>query len=307
MARPIPVKYRTLPVVAIYHLRSFAYSVTSYNNIIVVRFLPLFDNTMFPTPLQSWLCFLILFITTVAVLSLAFTHPKSHQRDAASLLVICLYILFYRDTQFLQNETLKIALNTFSIIQIGHIVRIVSVDRLSYIPEQLQHANHSKVAISTTDGRRFSWALSAVFNFRAIHTTEQAKGTPRFHRGHINYVPSRMRFLSVKCLTLTVRILILAVWGGGWPLLHLPDDCAAPKEYLFSRLGDVTPQEVVQRTWATFLFWLRGYLNHSTAYDLISVVCVASKQSNPISWPPMYGSLTDSYTIRGWWGSVNVL
>ncbi|KAL7912364.1 hypothetical protein GGI35DRAFT_492273 [Trichoderma velutinum] len=261
------------------------------------------------TPLQLWLLGLMAAVKFMAASSVAFLPASSRCREFAAAVILGLYFFFYRDTQLLKVEALRISLNTFSVIQVGNIVDILCISRITY-PNVHQakaqqndgQAQREAASVKPGIGQKFSWGLAMVWNFRGVSTPQQVKGIPCFWRRDPSYVPEKAAFLARRCLGIAVRIIILKAWGPAWPLLSPSVDLAFGKQYLFSRIWAVSSHEMLIRVWATGLFWIRGYLNHSVAYDIISVIAVALRLSSPRDWPPMYGSLRGCRSIRAWWG-----
>lgn len=267
------------------------------------------------TPLQLWLLGLMTTAKIISASSIAFLHPSSRVRDLVGTTVLGLYFFFYRDTQLLKVEGLRIAVNTFAVIQVGNIIDVLCITRLAFpnAPSSTGTQGHNGEAKKTESSvksgpfRKFWWALVTIWNFRGVGMPQQVKGIPNFQRCDASFMPGRATFLLRRCVSIAIRMAILKEWGNGWPLLSPAVDLAFPKQYLFSRMQDISSHEILIRIWATGLFWAKGYLNHSVAYDLFSAVAVTSGISQPRSWPPMYGSLVDCHSIRNWWGYVSLL
>lgn len=263
------------------------------------------------TSLHIWLLGIFFIATCLVAAAVAFTPASSRHRDVVAILILGMYFIFYRDTQLLKIEALRIAVNTFSVIQVGNLLDLLCITRIAF-PSTVTASSAGKKDSGVADGqsikanagiaKRFLWGISVLWNFRNVGSSEQPSKLPAFRRGDNEYVPSRLVFLVRRSFSLVVRIAILRAWGGGWPFLSPLSDMAFPKQYFFSRMWDVSASEFLVRCWATFLFWTRGYLNHSVAYDILSIIMVASMISPPRNWPPMYGSIIDACSVRAWWG-----
>ncbi|KKO96696.1 hypothetical protein THAR02_11197 [Trichoderma harzianum] len=211
------------------------------------------------TPLQLWLLGLMAAVKLLAASSVAFLPVSSRCREFAAAVILGLYFLFYRDTQLLKVEALKISLNTFSVIQVGNIVDVLCISRTTYpnVPQAKAQQNDGQVRRETASvksgiGQRFSWGLATVWNFRGVGTPQEVKGIPHFWRRDPSYVPEKAAFLARRCLGIAVRIVILKAWGPAWPLLSPSVDLAFGKQYLFSRIGAVSSHEMLIRVWATY-------------------------------------------------------
>ena len=78
----------------------------------------------------------------------------------------------------------------------------------------------------------------------------------------------------------------------------------AEREKLFSRLSEVTAKEFMTRNVITFWFAIVNVLYLTWIYSLLALVSVGTGMSPPAAWPPLFGSLSDASTLRGFWGYV---
>ncbi|PLN84691.1 membrane bound O-acyl transferase family-domain-containing protein [Aspergillus taichungensis] len=80
---------------------------------------------------------------------------------------------------------------------------------------------------------------------------------------------------------------------------HWQEHFARNAEFLF--LGASLTQ-LGARVAATLLFWAGTYCLLDAAYLFVSVLSVAFGFTQPHEWPPLFGSLTDAYSVRRFWG-----
>ena len=149
---------------------------------------------------------------------------------------------------------------------------------------------------------RLHFGFSSAFNGRMIGTPWEVKGVPPFSTKDDNYVPTQTQFILQTCLRLLTAYLVLDVltaWGD-------PDK--NPVNYsldlvpIFRRLGEVTVEQIAIRLITTIALWTSIYCIITMLYSVVSLTAVLSGVSEVRSWPPVYGSLSKAYTIRGFWG-----
>lgn len=137
---------------------------------------------------------------------------------------------------------------------------------------------------------------------RLIGTKYQVKNVPPFKTSNPAYIPSRASFLLRKALTVCVCYL----------LLDLATSSAKPAENrilysldkipFFSRLGDVSGKEISRKLVEGVGYWTASYCTmqqcYMGAWAFLCVVC----GSDPAYWRPNFGSLSEGYTLRRFWG-----
>ncbi|KAF3924519.1 hypothetical protein ABW21_db0202499 [Orbilia brochopaga] len=178
----------------------------------------------------------------------------------------------------------------------------------------LQNIDSSDSLISRThNGRPPSplvkiWrAMSYCVNARGINTPHQIKNVPAFNSKKLDWVPSRRRFLLTNSVWFVALYAVqdllysqeLSVADEG---RFLGVDC----ENLFVRNpqdGPFTNEQLGYRVAITMLVWsLLIPLAVTLQYTFLSLVAVGTGLSEPRNWPPAFGSVKDSYTLRLFWG-----
>lgn len=152
--------------------------------------------------------------------------------------------------------------------------------------------------------RRSKWtvknllaALSLLCNWRRIGTPWQISKIPPFSQDRS--VPSRGRLILKRLLFVVASFAVLDIYSG---LRPDPSTFEVGKVALFSRLGDISAAEATFRLVHTAGFFLSAVVGVYLLYAMITVVVLCTGLSTPASCPPMFGSLSDAYTIRGFWG-----
>lgn len=75
---------------------------------------------------------------------------------------------------------------------------------------------------------------------------------------------------------------------------------------ILTRLDEVTVEEIITRIATTLFFWIAGYLIVQAYFSFWAFLVVAFGFDRPEWWRPMFGSLSECYTIRGFWGHVKL-
>ncbi|KAJ3580174.1 hypothetical protein NPX13_g392 [Xylaria arbuscula] len=152
---------------------------------------------------------------------------------------------------------------------------------------------------------RLKWGVDAIMLWRAPGTIWEAKGTPHFDSHDSARVPSRSRFLRKTIAKLLLSWLVFDL------LSLLPPMTAQQREEafmwqkvpFFSRVSDAaSAQEILIRVQSTFLFWLATYFILDMFYCAASLLGVMLGFGAVDRWRPLFGSVTQSSSIRRFWG-----
>jgi hypothetical protein len=147
---------------------------------------------------------------------------------------------------------------------------------------------------------RLQWGLSTATTWRAPATPWEVKGTP-----HFKQLPSRGHFIAENTMRLIWSLLILDMMSlvGGQPN---PEANAAKfswdKVRILTRLGEVSRDEVILRIVVVYVRWMAIYYFIQAFYCFLAIIFVSTGILEVISWPPMFGSITQMYTVRHTWG-----
>lgn len=141
---------------------------------------------------------------------------------------------------------------------------------------------------------RFGW--DSTFGYRHIGTPQESKNTPHFDNNDPDYVPSRKAFflrqmmIIVRCY-LVVDFINAVGHNRTWKNVEI-----------FSRIHDVSKEELMWRFIRVVGFWLTVQSLWTTIFTLISMIAVALRFSEPRFWRPLFASPSEAYTIRRFWG-----
>jgi len=144
---------------------------------------------------------------------------------------------------------------------------------------------------------RLAFGFDAATSRRHVNTPYEVKNCP-----HFSEVPSRSRFLlettrSVILCYLFIDLNDLNAQSDQDISLFSPD-----KVGFFSRLGRVTPEEVVVKFVVAAILWATSYCMIRMTYDMVAIVAVATGITDARAWRPLFGSFWDIYSVRAFWG-----
>jgi hypothetical protein len=217
----------------------------------------------------------------------------------------------------LQLSSLRISTNTYANTHLtvhAWLTLLRSVDLLLLKKIYITPTLNTSSALSfyrpnvATKSRFFRlWAaISLLLSARYIGTPWQLPKIPPFSKSNPSYIPSRMTFL-LKTSALFITMYLLC---DTFNLLERSETMSAafPAEHeqLFSRLSEVTLKELAARNVTTFWFAVVNVLFLTWIYSFLALVSVGSGLTPPAAWPPLFGSLRDSSTLRGFWGYESV-
>ena len=148
---------------------------------------------------------------------------------------------------------------------------------------------------------RLSFGLYYALDMRFSGTPWEVKNVPPFSANDPKHVPSRARYLRKTTGRLLMFLLFLDLCTFGAPN---DDDVMFTLDRIpiLSRLHDVSLEEVITRTCASVAFWLIIYCIIRAMYNVLAIVAVTTHLTEVKAWRPLYGSLSDAWSIRQFWG-----
>ncbi|KAI9726261.1 MAG: hypothetical protein M1834_009063 [Cirrosporium novae-zelandiae] len=152
---------------------------------------------------------------------------------------------------------------------------------------------------------KFRWGMNLALNPRRLGTPWQIKNVPRFSSKDPGYVPSRSRFLTSRA----VHLILLWLFLDTVTSQRVPEEQARylsyEKQYLFSRWGEVSAEELIVRTVSFITYWFTTVATNMLMHEGFAVLFVGLGISEPKEWPPLFHSLScwvDTYTLKQLWG-----
>ncbi|KAG9237506.1 membrane bound O-acyl transferase family-domain-containing protein [Amylocarpus encephaloides] len=149
--------------------------------------------------------------------------------------------------------------------------------------------------------QRFMFGLNKVNSQRNVGSAYEI--VPPFSSKDPAYVPSRRAFLMwVGAKALGAYILLDVMTSGEADVSKTPILFAADKVFLFSRLGDVTLEELKLRASVSIGHWIGSYLVLQLFHSSLAFGTVALGFYEPKSWPPLFNSFSTVWSLRQYWG-----
>lgn len=78
-------------------------------------------------------------------------------------------------------------------------------------------------------------------------------------------------------------------------------DLKHPHGHLISRLGEIDAVELVIRVYYTLLIVFQQYFVLAMPHAILSCLAVACFDANIAGWPPLFGHVSEAYTLRRWY------
>ncbi|GKZ38613.1 hypothetical protein AbraIFM66950_010922 [Aspergillus brasiliensis] len=175
----------------------------------------------------------------------------------------------------------------------------------------IQHINLLLIARADLTGQPRTIAGKLMSSFALLQTTRgvgtpwQVKNIPRHPLVLRAKPPSRGQFISRQLAIAIWEVLALTLVLS---LLATHDVQDHDGSYIYGsgrefELAGSSLKQLLARITVSFLFGFPGSMLFLDAlYRIGSLISVAVGMATIASWPPEFGSLADTYTVRGFWG-----
>ncbi|KAK3315644.1 membrane bound O-acyl transferase family-domain-containing protein [Apodospora peruviana] len=252
--------------------------------------------------MTSWFPPLSLALTSQSLTALAFAYTKTDSilRLPVSVCVAALTWQFHHTLpDVLANRLLMTLLTTPMWIQCIKTFDDLCITRISFEKEKKRSPNQGLQTNS-----RISWALAMLWNARGIGTPWQIDRLPpwSYHQPS-GWIPSRRRELLRHARNFVICYFVLDVFASQ-PPPDLEGMMAVDNQALFSRLCIMSAEEVIFRFAAVFGFWLNTFCSITILNSIFSLAYLTVFLRPVEMVPPIFGKLSDAYTLRQFWGST---
>ncbi|RAK87580.1 toxin biosynthesis protein Tri7-like protein [Aspergillus costaricaensis CBS 115574] len=152
---------------------------------------------------------------------------------------------------------------------------------------------------------KFASAFALLQSTRGIGTPWQVKNIPSHPLVLRAKPPSRGYFMSRQLAIAIWEVLALVLVLSSLATHDVQDYDGS---YLYGsgrefEMASSSMKQLLGRVTVAFLFGLPGsMLFLDSMYRVASLISVATVMTTIASWPPEFGSLADTYTVRGFWG-----
>ncbi|KAL8791593.1 MAG: hypothetical protein Q9195_005798 [Heterodermia aff. obscurata] len=266
----------------------------------------------------------VLFLTqriTIALLA-AFSHPTSYLRPLIFPIFIAWNIYLFPYYKNYSPTLLSLSLVCFETLgQIPTYAEQILLKQWTldtFGPAKYNAENSSdertprlKSPSSHSSWERLRFGTWLAFSTRYISTPHQATNTPPYSTRDPTYIPTRTSFIARKLLIFAISYLSLDILAqGSQPELN-PIRFADAKIPLFTRLpfyqhdpsSTISAEELLLRVSTSLSAWVGSYIVIQLAYGTPQILTVALGLSSPAQERPLFGSIGEVYTLRGFWGS----
>lgn len=261
----------------------------------------------------------------LSVLVLGFTQPNSALRFAA-FPFHCLFLLLLFIPPYPIFNSSRILSSLFAANTLGFSFQFFDaaiISRWSFDAQGPTSANGGMLHIvqqdpdasnieKSRDRSNRTWLKRLEFGFwislplstRLINTPWQVTGTPEFPARR---PPSRSQFLQKAFFRLLTCLLVCDLIGA----LNGKDDPTDKTNQelfnrsrvpLFARLSAITGQEILIRIAMSFFMWFAAACVLQVLYSIMQIVAVGSGLTGVEGWKPLFGSLSDCWSVRQFWG-----
>ena len=237
---------------------------------------------------------------------------QSHQSLRPLLLAIFLSfacLTFNNILTIFPNPDHASCFGLFILIWSSHITHVLLIEKhvvpLPHSPTPTTRTFPTK-ASSTSSSWNWTAAYKLLYNSRWIGTRNRSPDVPapRKYRSRTTFLIAR--FFSAVAIYTFHHYYSLAL-STRTPPFHLwaplgPGDFSPDKQYAFRRLGEMTLRENGVRLLFIFHFIWTAYSELEFVHHVHAFIAVAIGYDNPEDWPPLYGSIKETYTLRRFWG-----
>lgn len=139
-----------------------------------------------------------------------------------------------------------------------------------------------------------------LWNPRGINTDWPHRNKSR----KVKPIPSQEKlFVLQRVLGAAFSLLVLYAWndGANAPKFFVLEDLSPEKQHLLPRLREVTWKELQARVALTVICQAHDYAFITWLHSVLSVFGVVIFGHDPEDWPPLFGDITEAYTVRRAW------
>ncbi|KAL8672926.1 MAG: hypothetical protein Q9168_002632 [Polycauliona sp. 1 TL-2023] len=166
--------------------------------------------------------------------------------------------------------------------------------------KSLDKHQSQKLADDSASRLRFGFHFSLQSRF--VGTGWPVKNIPAFDGARPGWIPTKAEFLQTAIPKWIFYVLVLDLAGNFNSSGDDSTTFSSERVPLFSRLARVHMDEITARLASTLGFWIFQYIVIEVVYGAIAITAILSGLSAVKAWPPMFGSIRESYSLRQFWG-----
>ena len=249
------------------------------------------------------------------ILVLGFSTPRSAIRISTTpVLAVCCALIVPRCMQFVHRSAWAALVGGYSTtFLLQYVARILS-DRQYSLREAPSHEPNGHRSAkeekrSSKEAKSSLWecvssGLEATYTCRWSGTPREVRNVPLFSNQDPSYEPTRAVFLRNHIFLLVSCYLMLDVLSLGADPEKNQIFFAPAMIPFFTRLGQVSGEELAMRIFGSLGSGLGVFCSQQGVYSILALTAVGLGLSEPRYWRPLFGSVSDAYTLRRFWRYV---
>lgn len=266
-----------------------------------------------------------LFVNTTIILTIAFTSSSSLLRPAfLPILVIGAYPAVLSCSNVVQRNTWAGFVSGNIVVGLFHYVEVALVSKWSFEAQGPTSNASSGVKLPKTSskkqtdetqrqsrkslwseiGGRLRFGYLVKTSSRNEGTPWVVKNTPSFSSKHAKFVPSRKAFCLQKLAMIVFTFLFVDILSQeSKPLEDNARLYSSGKVRIFTGDGNnLSTEQILIRLVTVILYWISTALVIDAVGSMFAVLSVALYIKDVEHYPPNFGSVSEAYTIRRFWG-----
>ena len=151
--------------------------------------------------------------------------------------------------------------------------------------------------------RRLQYGWDESLRTRSAGTPWAISHIPPFYKDDSRRLPTKAEFVYWslrRCVICLILVDVVCYMGRDTSQNALIFNSS--RIALFSRLQNVTAEELILRVIASLLHWIVTTLYLHAIYDGVAAAVIGLDFGRMERWPPLYGSVTELYSVRQFWG-----
>ena len=252
-------------------------------------------------------------LVTITVLGFS-TRRSTIRISTIPVLTLCCALIVPRCMGFLHRPSWAALVGGYSTtFWLHYIARVLSdrQDPQSAISSHEQNGRRSAKEVERISNEATTglWGcvnsgLEATFSYRWSGTPREVRNVPLFSSQDPTYEPTRAVFLRHHSIMLVSCYLMLDLLSLGADPEKNEMFFAPAMIPFFKRLGQVSGEELAMRIFGTLGSGLGVLCSQQGVYSTLALIAVGLGLSEPRYWRPLFGSVSDAYTLRRFWRYV---
>ncbi|KAF7889118.1 hypothetical protein EAF00_009418 [Botryotinia globosa] len=255
-----------------------------------------------------------LFITSLVI---GFTTAHSRVRLAVlPVLLALVWISIPSSYETITQKLWKSVLASESVTRIIHYIEVAFVTKWTYEANgpsrpnlNIQYADKTAACGSrpprnnANTSSRLSFGIATSLAHRNNGTRFEVKNVPPFSEHDRSYIPTRKEFLRSTALRAGICYIIMDILSSSGDPTRNAEVYAPNLVPVFARLHHHTFEQLLMRVATSTATLFSIYCLVNIMRSVIAFLAVFLNITDVTCWRPVFGSLSEASSIRGFWGS----